>query len=233
MRCMWHQEATASLVQRKDGWYCYGSCRKLYTHKEVEDRTGEHYEYEEEEREPEDLGEAFKYIKSLPLEEVRGLRLPADERGYFITWPSDGYYKYRLYDPGKGPKYIGPRGRKPPMFWARKRGSATLLIAEGEINALSFAKAFEEYDVCSPGSASMFSSESLSFHLPEFKAYGNVLVVLDDDPAGIKAQIETKALFLYKVPFVSFIRMKEDANHVLCESGPKALRERLQGSSHQ
>lgn len=188
-------------------------------------------DYEEDEDEPEDIAKEFRYIESLPRRTIRGLQLPADDRGYFIAWPGGVYYKYRFHDAKGGSKYLGPRGHKPPLFWVRKKGQKTLVIVEGEINGLSLGQAFPEYDICSPGSASMFNSQNLSKHLTEFLKYDNILVVLDDDAAGIKGLIETKAFFLYKHPFVSFIRMSPDCNDVLSEQGPEFLRKKLQGQN--
>ncbi len=228
LRCMWHQESTPSLVQRKGFWRCYGACHRTYTNEEVEARTGEHYEYVEENEEKEDLKEEFEYINSLPKKVIRGLSLPCDERGYYIVFGRDEYYKYRLFNPGKGSKYLSAKGHYPPLFWARRSPGSTLCVVEGELNAMSVALAYEEYAVCSPGSASMFNADNLSKYLTEFKQYSNLIVILDDDPAGIKAYIEAKAFFLYKVPFVTYLRMKPDANDVLNEKGPKGLREALQ-----
>ncbi len=62
----------------------------------------------------------------------------------------------------------------------------------------------------------------------EFKKYNNVVVVVDEDAAGLKAVIEARAFFLYKIPFVSYLKLSPDANEILNEKGPEALREVLQ-----
>lgn len=93
---------------------------------------------------------------------------------------------------------------------------------------MSFALAFPESDHCSPGSASNFNSANLSKYLTVFKEYSNILVVLDNDAAGIKALIEARAFFMNKIPFVSYILMAPDGNDVLNEKGPSGLREELQ-----
>lgn len=232
--CPWHQENTASLVLYKDAWRCFGACNKAYTLEEVEKKTGEKVEGydEEEDDDKEDLSERFKYIEALPKRAVRGLQLPSDNRGYFIVWPDFSFYKYRLYDPGKGSKYLGPRGRRPPNFWARKTGK-TLVLVEGEINALSVAQAMPEWAVMSPGSATMFNSENLSKSLSILTQYDNMIVVLDDDAAGIKGLIEAKAFLLYRFPFVQYLLIKPDANEILCNEGSAGLRKRLQGASYR
>lgn len=230
IRCPYHRDKTASLHQYGEYWFCFGSCAKQYTNKEVEEKTGEKYEYEEEAPEPEDIEEKKKYILALPFKSIRSLEFRCDNRGYYIYWPTGDFYKYRLFEPGKGPKYIGPKGHKPPLFWARRSNANTLSVVEGEINALSIAKAIPDWDVCSPGSATMFSGSNLDKYLHIFKEYSNVVVVLDNDAAGTKALIEAKAFLLYKIPFITFIQTGQDANETLCEKGPEALRQALQGS---
>lgn len=228
IRCLWHEEETPSLVQYKNGWRCFGACQRPYTNKEVEERAGQTYEYHEEEENRDDLTEDVGAIAQLPRQRIRGLDFPADNRGYFIVWPDLTYYKYRPYEPGTGPKYIGPRGHRPPLFWARRTKAKILSVVEGEINALSVALAYPEWDVCSPGSASMFNADNLSKYLTVFKEYSNLVVVLDKDAAGLKALIEAKAFFLYKIPFISYVMMRPDSNDVLIEKGPEGLRGELQ-----
>lgn len=234
LRCFWHSEATPSLIQRKNGWYCYGACQRLYSNEEVETKTGETYEYEEDDdTDAPDIRETLNYIESLPKVEYRGLRFPTDEGGYYIVWPEGDFYKYRKYTPGTGPKYIGPKGRIPPLFWAKKVGARTLCVSEGEISSMSLAIAFPEFDHCSPGSASMFNDKNLQKYLPEFKQYSRIIVVLDQDPPGEKALIEAKAFLLYKIPFLSFITLTPDPNEILCEHGPEKLREEVQRKNSQ
>lgn len=229
IQCPWHHERTASLVQYQAGWKCFGACQKFYTNEEVVSRTGEQYEYQGPVKEDkEDITEKLRYIRSLPTSDIRGLRLPADARGYYLVWHDADYYKYRLFEPGKGSKYLNPRGHKPPLFWAKRAGSQTLSIVEGEFNALSVSLAYPEWDVCSPGSASCFNADNLGKHLTQFKNYSNILVVLDDDPAGIKGLIEAKAFLLYKLPFTSYKLVKPDPNEILVNEGPQTLRTELQ-----
>lgn len=228
INCPFHRDDTASLKRYGPRWYCFGACAKQYTNEEVSRSLGTVLEDAGEDfDEPEDLSERFRYIESLPKERVRGLDLPADERGFYVTWPGASYFKYRLFSPGKGSKYLGPKGHSPPLFWASKRGYSDLYIIEGEINALSVARAVSA-DVCSPGSAGCFKTAMLLKHLTEFKNYSNVFVVLDDDAAGLKGLIEAKAAFLYQIPFVRYLLIKPDCNDILVQEGEAALRERLQ-----
>ena len=112
------------------------------------------------------------------------------------------------------------------MFWVRREGTVLSLV-EGEINGLSVAKAMPEWAVASPGSASMFNSDNLTKTLTHYRDYDKIVVILDDDPAGLKGLIETKAFFSKRHPFVDVLLLKPDPNEVLVESGTEALRETL------
>ncbi len=226
IRCVFHSETTASLVIYKDKFKCYG-CGKHGNHSELPNSL-QPKEGEIEDEEAEDVQDTFRYINTLPRREVRGLQFPCDERGYYLTWPGDTYYKYRLFQPGKGPKYIGPRGVKPPLFWATQSNASTLYVVEGEVNALSIAAVVGPRSVCSPGSATNFNSANLTKYLTEFRRYSRVILVLDNDVAGMKGLIEAKAFFFGKVPFVDSILLNPDANEILVNCGKEVLKEKLQ-----
>lgn len=130
IKCPFHDDGTASLIQYPDSWYCHGACHKKYTNKEVEDKKGVVYTYEEDGDEKEDIEEEIRYVESLPKTEVRGFTFPTGKTGYYLVWPDKQYYKFRRFI-GE-PKYVGPRGHKPPLFWARQRSCQTLAIVEGE-----------------------------------------------------------------------------------------------------
>lgn len=82
------------------------------------------------------------------------------------------------------------------------------------------------WDVVSPGSATNFH-RLLKNMLTDIKQYSNVVVIVDKDAAGTKALIETKALFLYKIPFVNYVQLEQDCNEILVEKGKAGLQEVL------
>jgi hypothetical protein len=223
MRCIFHVESTPSLVLYEKRFKCYG-CGKsgLLTElpAELQPKEGEIETYEKE-----DLKEKYRYICSLPKKRIRGLDLHADERGYFITWPDQSYFKYRLYD-NTANKYLSPRGHRPPLLWVRRTGAAPLFITEGEVNAITLSQCVSG-DICSPGSATNFAN-LLKRELTTLQEYSRVTVVLDDDAAGWKALIETKALLIYKIPFVDFLMIsKPDINDNYVKGGKEAVLEVL------
>lgn len=226
IRCLFHAEETPSLVMYAKNYICYG-CGKRGPLSELPadlvPKEGERYEETKE-----DLQTSIRYIRSLPKERVRGLELHADKRGYFIVWPDDSYYKLRLYDPAAKAKYLGAKGHKPGVFWARRAGGKTLWVSEGEINALSLAEVVSD-DVCSVGGTSFFTKETLSKYLQTWVSYDKLIIVLDDDKAGNEALYKAREYLLYKVPFVEFMLIKKpDINDRLCLGGKEEVLRVLQ-----
>lgn len=235
IKCLWHQESTPSLIQYRNGWRCFGACQKTYSHEEVESLLGKEFDKEGLEfDDKEDIKESLEYIKTLPTKTIRSIPnlLEPPQGGFYVVWPDSTFYKYRQ-PYGKEPKYLGPKGHKPPLFWGLRKNSKSLFLIEGELNCLSLAQAFPESDHCSPGSATMFTSKNLEQYLTQFVGYDTLTVVLDNDTSGIKALIETKALFLYKLPFTKYILMDEDANEILCKYGKERLREEVQRADYK
>jgi hypothetical protein len=216
--CPFHKERTPSCVLYSDHYCCYG-CGKSGPLSELEGVDVSQVE----DPEPEDLAAAFAYIDSLPLEKVRGLMLPSDVESYFIAWPDKSYYKRRFYNP-TGVKYIGAAGHKKPPFWARQGKGSVCVLVEGEINALSIAEACPDFDVMSPGGTGDFSSKRAKYYLQSIRYYEILVIITDADKAGALACIELMGAVSGQVKKVVHHLMPVDANEVLCEQGPEALR---------
>lgn len=176
---------------------------------------------------PEDLVASYKYIDSLPLIDVRGLKLPADDEGFYIPWPNRAYYKKRIFEPGDGPKYLGSAGHTRPLFWARKSNNPILILVEGELNALSLAKAVSNMNVASPGGAGDFSSKRIRRLLTTENICSTVLVIADRDKAGTEAVINAVSELRASGREALGILMQEDANSLLERFGSGGLRQRV------
>ena len=220
--CPFHAEKTPSCVVQDATYKCFG-CGKTGP---ITDLGLEVLPTAPKARYREDLKTKRAYIETLPRKPIRGFDFPADDRGYYILWPDHPYYKQRLYNPGpKEPKYKNPSGHQQPLFWVRRQDRPrTLLISEGEINALSLSRAFPEYDVVCPGSASNFLTKDQVNYLPQYADYGTITIVVDKDAAGTKAAIHMKALLLAKVPFTRVVLLQPDANEIYVSQGIDALR---------
>jgi len=221
--CPFHQEDTPSCHVYHDGYHCFG----CGAHGPLSDLKGRvDVKAPPKHTEPEDLGPWRQYLAKLPLRQVRGLSLPCDNRSYFIVWPGTQFFKRRFFEPGKGPKYVGPRGHQPPLFWVRREG-AILVIVEGELNALSVAAALPEAAVCSPGSASNFSPAFLRKELCNTVYYTKICIIADADNPGAEAVMNAKGFFNAFGRDVQWKLMSPDANDVLVELGAETLREQL------
>lgn len=229
-----HEDKTPSMAIYDNGSaYCFSCCSHFANIQAP---------VAEVKKEPENLTEKFIYINSLPWVDHRGLKFMHDSRGYFITWPGQEYYKYRLWAPrADEPKYIGAKGIKKPWYVLRAyQKTKTCVITEGEINALSIASAFDDTttssncrpDILSPGGASNFFDGEMKSRVEVFKNYATLLVLVDKDKAGVEGVINFHKL---AKPYCSDIRIKlmdkgNDANDILCGlSGKERLKEIILG----
>ena len=206
--CPFHKESTPSLVVYEDGYRCYG-CGRSGPLKDL----GKLDFVPAPKPPPEDIKAALARIAQLPLVSIRGLRLPADSTGYYITWPSGDYYKMRRFIGDGGNKYFNPRGHKKPLFVPYETNLSALAVVEGELNALSFAAVKPPFSVCSPGSATDFSDKWLSHEL--FRKHKRFLLVLDKDKPGIEAAKRMREALLKRTPYVMVHLMERDANELL------------------
>lgn len=225
IHCPFHAEKTESCVIYETNYHCYG----CGAHGPLSD-LGRAPTAAPKERYKEDLDARRKEIEALPRSTHRGFVFPYNHRGYFITWPDCSYYKQRLFDPKDGEsKYKCPAGQPQPLFWARRGAGRILALVEGELNSMSMAEAFPEWDVCSPGSASDFKTERFrKFLLTIARSYCTVIVQTDRDGAGTEAAIHTKGLLLNKVPNIPIVLMARDASEIYCAHGKDKLREEVE-----
>lgn len=222
--CKWHDDRNPTMHVYADGAYCF-ACGKQATPQEL----GMEAHELPPEREPENLEESFAYIDSLPKLNMRGLTFPADEWGYFITWADRSYYKKRLFDETSG-RYRSPTGHEYPPFWVRQEGHNSLLIVEGEINALSVGEVSHGLaDVVSPGGAGNFSGKLARKVLTSYCTYSNIFILCDEDAAGAKAAISLYSQLVSKGRTVRMKLMQPDANDLLCSTnGKERLKEEIQ-----
>lgn len=236
--CPKHKEDTPSANAYSDGYHCFG-CGARGPLSELGIPAGERIEITY----VEDLPSTIARIKSLPRKEIRGFSLHYNPRGYFLIWPTEDYYKFRIEGAESGSKYRGPSGHKKPPFIpgvgrsgdgasqmaiASGRKSDVLCLIEGEFNALSLASLELPICVVSPGGAGDFYSATGRKHFPEYAKYGRVDIVTDADAAGAQAAIETKAaLITLGCPDVRIHLVEKDFNDILVEQGKEALREQV------
>lgn len=218
--CPNHKERTPSCHVYPDGLHCY-ACGFRAPHGTYSGINTALLPPEEE-IEAEDLGRAFERIDRLPVSGVRGLQLPVGREGFYIPWPTRDYYKLRR-DSDSGPKYVGARGHRRPLFWASQQGHQLFLV-EGELNALSLALALPDWACCSPGGVGDFKSARIDKYYTQIKHYATITLVVDNDPPGAMAAIDALAYLRARGHRVSYLLMEPDANDVLVQEGAPALK---------
>jgi hypothetical protein len=221
VKCPRHEDHFPSCKVYADGAYCFAGCGKIPLSEigmEVHNVPP---------KPKENLAEKLAYINSLPGNNFRGFVFPYDARGFYICWPDALYYKLRLFDPTARSRYLGPAGYKAPLFWARRKNRDKLMVIEGELEALSAAAALPEWDVVSPGGTASFADKS---YLTQYLNYTNIVIVVDNDGAGVKAARSLGLALLYRVPFLQVLykSVEADFNDVLVRSGKEALREEIE-----
>lgn len=226
VRCPKHDDSFPSCEVYEEGAYCFAGCGMI----PLSQLGLEGLKYEV--RPIEDVETTIRQLELLPRASFRGFTFPFDLRGFYILWPNAPFYKQRLFEPKGSSKYRGPGGHKPPLFWARSEGGGSLLVVEGELEALSAAEAIPEWDVVSPGSASQFTGQAL---VKACLPYHTVVVVSDNDAPGAKAARELASELLYKVPkLMVFYKDKDkDFNKILVEYGKEGLREEIKNRLHE
>ncbi len=166
-----------------------------------------------------DIHKEMEHISGLTLRQIRGLYLPADEQGYYIVWPDRGYYKKRLLD-GKT-RYIGPAGHRAPLFVIPGKSKETLVVIEGEINALSMSYAIGDiYTIVSPGSCNEMT-KCITYCLD----YSIVYVIVDKDVAGVINGLKLKDELISRKKRVQIIAKETDYNQTLQDKGSSGLKE--------
>lgn len=229
--CPWHDDANPSLEIYPDGVYCWvcGAKATIAQYQAASGRGVTPVTIKEKE----DLQTSIDYIRGLPKAQIRGLELATDGASYFIVWPGEKYYLRRFFV-DVGSRYLGPTGHKRPLFIPSEgkldaisgRGK-TVLIVEGEINALSVSKVLPDLGVMSPGSATEFANQG--WNLPRFLNYDRQVIIADEDAPGATACIKLAAELQKKSRDVQCVLMNPDANDWLTVRGEKALKEEVLG----
>jgi len=220
--CHVHEEKTPSLALYTDGkYFCFGcGVTGVISDLGIEARI--------EEKVKEDISHTLRYIDELPLKSIRGLELPTDGKFYYIKFPNEDYFKKRrVFDESHG-RYVSPRGHAKPLFTASLNPAhTTLLIVEGEINALSAMQCNIPIDIVSPGACVNFTLKELKPLISRLREYSAIIIVVDMDVPGVSAAMKLKAE-LYKVnPNIKVEGVYEDFNDTLVKNGKEALESKI------
>lgn len=227
VNCPVHNDRTPSMEVYPDGGYCF-SCGAYVPLKEL----GLEGEVSFKKKEKENVQETLDYVLRLPKLEQRGLALHSDAQGYYIVWPEREYYKYRKYSVSSGePRYLAPRGQRAPLFWIRSNtASVSLILVEGELNALSLGLAFpsSSFDIASPGPVTEFS-----VHVKEYLPYDQIIIFVDDDIPGLANGLVLKDELIKRGKTVVLVTLEKDFNDILQSEGVEGIKRFLEGVDHE
>lgn len=207
--CPKHKDSNPSMEIYEDSGYCF-VCSSVVPIEELD------VEYIK--RPPTSIAEMMEYIDGLPIQAVRGLALPTDDKGYYITWPEKNYYRLRFWN--GNPRYVGPRGHKPPLLTYKKDNSIAVLV-EGEINAISLQVCNIPHTIASFGSAANAKS-----YINEYLQYKTIYAIFDKDGPGLAYGLELREMLMGKSKRVELILMETDYNDILVKHGVEGVREK-------
>ncbi|GAC1499954.1 MAG: hypothetical protein NVS1B10_03180 [Candidatus Saccharimonadales bacterium] len=166
-----------------------------------------------------DIGAEIEYIRTLPTREIRGLQLHYDYEGFYILWPDLSFYKKRL-NQGRI-RYLGPSGHRTPLFKIQGRDPKTLLMVEGELNALSLSLSIGDlYTIVSPG-----ASTNIMNYMPYYCTFDSIYAIVDKDVSGVVNGLKLKEELINRKKRVVLEATDKDYNQILQEEGTEGVKE--------
>ena len=218
--CPNHNEDTPSCVIYTDGnGYCFG-CGSYFPGIGHDKSTVE----VKKPKEVENVEETLKYIRNLPITQIRGLPFKYDTEGYYIVWPDPHrYYKCRYWDSSnKIGKYRNPRGVRAPIFsYAADRPTDTTFIVEGEINCLSLRQVSTKFNLICFGGVNQLVK---GIEDNKDKLTQKVIVFCDNDDAGQNGSKKAKeTLNKCGIMEVRIVLLDKDFNEVLINEGKEGI----------
>lgn len=213
--CPFHNDTRPSMRLYSDWAHCYVCSAHIPV---AELQLPATYQERQAAKEPTNVPNMINYINSLELRKIRGLMLPSDDRGFFVKWPMDNYYKRRNYT-GKT-RYIAPSGVKPPLF-VYPGDSNTLVIVEGELNAMSLHSVLlGDYKICSPGPAS-----DMLRHIRFYIQFYRIHIFVDKDAPGVVFGCQLREHLLKLGKKITLTPMLKDFNQILQDNGQEAVKQ--------
>ena len=219
--CKFHDDKNPSMKLYDNGYFCF----VCGAHGSLDSLKLDSTLLKDLNKKKEDVQAKISYIEQLPKKEFRGLIFPYDYDGFYIVWPDNSYYLLRAMSENFTVKYKGPAGVQRPLLWARKDRNTILAVVEGEINALTLSHCVEHIDVVSPGSATEFPKLENYLHL--LRGYAIILLMADNDKAGVTALINTAKILNEDGSRYYAVPMGHDVNEIFLRYGQKAVEQRV------
>jgi len=206
-----HEDTNPSAYKYGNKIYCF-VCNKGLALKE------ERGVYEKTELKKQKVSEYdISRIQSLPITNYRCLDLHSDGKFVYIIYPDGQYYRARnIHSNCSASKYVSPKGVVKHYMYLPCENTDTLLLVEGEINALSIRKVNSKVSLLCPGSATDFSTATKKYQ-NEIKRFKKVIVTADKDTAGAKAVINALKVLRHLGVGLRHHLWTKDANDLLIE----------------
>ena len=140
----------------------------------------------------------------------------------------------KVRDRNKNMVFIKSKSTNPPLFgmslW-KSHEKIPIVVTEGEIDALTVAQATDyRLPVVSVPNGAAGAYKSIKENLEYLLGFKYVILAFDNDDAGLKSMEECIELFEpHKLRLVKWVY--KDANDILKEQGPKAIRDNIYKAS--
>lgn len=119
------------------------------------------------------------------------------------------------------------------LLWGKQacQGHKTLVITEGEVDALSYREVFPTWDVVSIPNGCKSAAKAIKANLEWVTHFEEVIIAFDNDEPGKEAIEEVVPLFpLGKVKIANLSPQYKDFNDALMKGDPKAIQQARYGA---
>lgn len=111
------------------------------------------------------------------------------------------------------------------LFGGAKGNNKTIVITEGEIDALSVWQARPNWPVVSLDNGAHAAKKSLQHQYKFIDRFDEIVLLFDSDEAGQKASQECAQLFRHDKVFIASLSSYKDANEAIVAKDPEAIRQ--------
>ena len=141
----------------------------------------------------------------------------------FPYYASKRIVGYKERDPEKNFRWTG-KNEDDELFGQHLFGSGkTIVITEGEMDALSVWEARPSWPVVSVPSGAQGAKKALQKQLTWLLGFNEIILMFDNDEAGLKATEECIGLFPHDRVFMAALEPYKDASEALQAGDPKAI----------
>ena len=175
-------------------------------------------------------GGDFGPLRSRKITEETCRKFNVRQEGPALRFP---YYSanrvvgYKEKDPKKNFRWSG-KNEDDQLFGQHLFGSGkTLVITEGELDALSVWQARPNWPVVSIPSGAQGAKKALSKQLSYLMGFGEIVLMFDNDEAGAKAAEECIGLFPSDKVFLASLGSYKDASEALQAGDGEAIRQSI------